>query len=168
MSKLRPSSTSSNSVFLKWEKILTHWKPRTILWLKMSCQILNLATGKIKGCLSEPKCHFHHHFPEINNGNGYLWKPLMEMTILAPTWQLSNYFSDPVIGNSILNPQFTHASLNVNFQPQYLNGEEILSYPGSLRQPVTDKVFEATQRISEEQSQPFLWKWLTQSQNTRL
>lgn len=44
-------------------------------------------------------------------------KILVEMTILAPTWQLSNYFSDPVMGDSTLNSQFMHASLNVNFQP---------------------------------------------------
>lgn len=67
------------------------------------------------------------------------------------------------------NLEFTiHASLNINFQPRYLNGEEILSYPWSWRQSMTETDFEGPQRISEEQSQPFLWKWWTKSENTSL
>lgn len=74
------------------------------------------------------------------------------MTILAPTWQLSNYFSDPVMRDSHLNSQFTHASLNVNFQPLQCRRNIILSC--ILKTTCDWNHLEATQRISKEQSQP--------------
>lgn len=103
-----------------------------------------------KGTPVRAQMSLSQHFPEISNGNGCLWKPLLVMTILAPIWQQSNYFSDPVMGEFSLNSQFTYASLNVNFQPQYISGVEIVPNPQSWRQPVTETDFEATQRISEE------------------
>lgn len=129
----------------------------------MSCQILKLATRKIKGCLSELKCHLHKHFPEISNRDGYLWKPLVEMTILAPNWQLSNCLSDPVMGiqSWIHNSHMLLWMLTFSYN---IFGE---SCSGSQRQPVTETVCKVTQGISEEKSQPLFWKSQTKSQNTR-
>lgn len=54
-----------------------------------------------KGTPVRAQMSLSQHFPEISNWNGYRWKPLLEMTILAPIWQQSNYFSDPVMGESV-------------------------------------------------------------------
>lgn len=73
-------------------------------------------TGRIQEHLSEPKNKVHQHFPEISNRNKCLQKPFTDMTMLAPVWQLNNYFSDLVMQDWILNSQFTHTSLNVKWR----------------------------------------------------
>lgn len=73
-------------------------------------------TGRIQERFSEPQSKVHRQFPEIRNRNECLQKPFTDMTMLAPAWQLNNYFGDLVMQDWILNSQFTYTSLNVKWR----------------------------------------------------